>query len=116
MAHDAPPMRPGGADSRKRLKVQVAVVRVRPVVRAKAMAAAAIQTASATDITMARISPAVANTAARPAIRNSPEISTAVWANTRGRMLVRDRASPIPAKTNGAGASGKMRANTPLLR
>jgi len=83
--------------------------------RAKAMAAAAIQMVSTTDITMARISPAVANTAARPATKNSAEISTAVRANIRGRMLAPDRATPIPAKTNGAGASGKMRANTPLL-
>jgi hypothetical protein len=62
--------------------------RVRAVVRAKAMAAAAIQTASTIDITTARISPAVANTAARPAIRKSPEISTAVgatWAAGPGR-------------------------------
>lgn len=70
------------------------------------MAAAGIQMASTTDITLARISPAVANTAARPANRNSPEISTAVRANTRGRMLAPDRANPIPAKSNGAGASG----------
>ena len=35
------------------------------------MAAAGIQMASATDITVAKISPAVVNAAARPAITNS---------------------------------------------
>lgn len=62
--------------------------------------------ASTPDMTVAMITPAVPNTAARPAIRNSPEISTAVRANARRRMVVPDRANPIPAKTRGAGTSG----------
>jgi len=60
------------------------------------MAAAGIQMASTTDMTLARISPAVANTAARPANRNSPEISTAVRANTPGQNAGPGRGKPDP--------------------